>query len=397
MFLPAPAAIIGGPAGSAQTAEGRLVFATNGDGIASGDTASGAERIMRGFDFPVARNGNLLVSDSLDRLYLLDPARGRPKLLRGIRLAGVAGGHDASFSPDGRQVAVQAGQGLVIFDLETRKLRLIARTGRRPSWSPDGSRIAYESGERPAIWIKYLGTRRPPRRFGSGTWPSWSPNGKWIAYGLNGGGVALKSLAGAMRPLLRDHAEDNCSVRYDRPDWSPVRMDQIAYTQLESCSGSMLAASGIGITGRQCCLSETEIEGPDWAIWAPDGKRIAYSDSRAGVKHLRIFRFPSSLTTRLNGDWQVLDWQPLCTIAGSEQADRIRGRARDDLVCGFAGADVIGGGAGQDRILGGEGDDRIDAIDGHYDLIGCGPGRDIVNADATDLISSDCERAWVAD
>lgn len=361
-------------------------------------SAEGADDpLRRGFDFPVARNGTLLVWGGLDRLYLLDLARGRPKLLRGIRLADEAGGHDASFSPDGRQLAVRSPQGLVIFDLETRKLRLLARAGRRPSWSPDGSRIAYESGDRPAIWIRYLGTRRPPRRFVNGIWPSWSPNGKWIAYGLNGGGVALKSLAGAMRLLLGDHAEDDCSVGYNRPDWSPVRIDQIVYTQLDSCGGpSLRAASGIGITGRQCCLSGTEIDGPDWATWAPDGKRIAYSDSLAGVKHLRIFRLPSSVITRLNGDWHVLDWQPLCTIEGSEQADRIRGRPRADLVCGFAGADVIGGGAGQDRILGGEGDDRIDAIDGHYDLIGCGTGHDIVFADATDLISSDCESSWVA-
>jgi Ca2+-binding RTX toxin-like protein len=111
-------------------------------------------------------------------------------------------------------------------------------------------------------------------------------------------------------------------------------------------------------------------------------------------------------------------------LVGTLGADVIRGLAGADQLRGGPGADRIYGGAGDDRIdardarrsdrlvqllaclgasrlaaceplpaaadlvLGGPGDDTIQARDGRPDAILCGPGRDTVVADATDLFSS---------
>ena len=68
------------------------------------------------------------------------------------------------------------------------------------------------------------------------------------------------------------------------------------------------------------------------------------------------------------------------------------GRGGKDTLLGLTGADVILGGPGRDTIAAGKGDDRVPAHgDGTRDRVACGPGRDIVTADATDVVQRDCE------
>jgi hypothetical protein len=59
---------------------------------------------------------------------------------------------------------------------------------------------------------------------------------------------------------------------------------------------------------------------------------------------------------------------------------------------GSAGNDRIAGGPGQDQIDGGGGSDRIGALDGEVDTITCGAGNDVVRADPSDSVASDCEQ-----
>lgn len=61
-----------------------------------------------------------------------------------------------------------------------------------------------------------------------------------------------------------------------------------------------------------------------------------------------------------------------------------------NLLDGGPGNDTIIGGRGEDRLVGNEGDDIIDARDGRFDSIDCGPGHDIVYADAIDF-TENCE------
>ena len=78
-------------------------------------------------------------------------------------------------------------------------------------------------------------------------------------------------------------------------------------------------------------------------------------------------------------------------ISGLGGADTITALEGDDLVSGGAGDDELHGGPGRDVLLAGEGDDLAEARDRTTDYVGCGAGRDVVSADASDRVAPDCE------
>jgi Ca2+-binding RTX toxin-like protein len=93
------------------------------------------------------------------------------------------------------------------------------------------------------------------------------------------------------------------------------------------------------------------------------------------------------------------------TLKGADGPDKLDGGAGDDdLDAGF-GDDTIVGGPGRDSIAGDRrggdcgplwckypfGNDTIDARDGEVDSVMCGAGEDSVQADAADVVASDCE------
>jgi Ca2+-binding RTX toxin-like protein len=78
-------------------------------------------------------------------------------------------------------------------------------------------------------------------------------------------------------------------------------------------------------------------------------------------------------------------------LTGGPGNDRIYGGAGNDRLVGHDGNDHLDGGAGQDTIQAGAGDDTINVADRARDRVECGPGRDRVNADRTDMLV-DCEQ-----
>jgi Ca2+-binding RTX toxin-like protein len=95
------------------------------------------------------------------------------------------------------------------------------------------------------------------------------------------------------------------------------------------------------------------------------------------------------------------------TLSGGDGSDRLVGGEADDLDGGYGsdilvGGATIDGGAGTDlitstggaTITAGPGADLVNAADGSgvADTISCGPGYDVVWADATDHVARDCER-----
>ena len=92
-------------------------------------------------------------------------------------------------------------------------------------------------------------------------------------------------------------------------------------------------------------------------------------------------------------------------LRGGDGPDRVDGGAGDDSLDGGFGDDTIVGGPGRDMIsadlAGGDcgplwckhpyGNDRVEARDGEADSITCGAGRDVVVADAADVVAPDCE------
>lgn len=81
------------------------------------------------------------------------------------------------------------------------------------------------------------------------------------------------------------------------------------------------------------------------------------------------------------------------TIRGGGGNDQLFGDAGSDQVFGEAGNDRIVGGAGRDVLNGGVGNDTIDAADhARGDTVRCGAGRDVVVANAGDVVAKDCEK-----
>ena len=79
-------------------------------------------------------------------------------------------------------------------------------------------------------------------------------------------------------------------------------------------------------------------------------------------------------------------------LVGTPRADVLRGLAGSDRLVGGRGADFLEGGAGRDMHDSGVGDDRVAAsYDGARDVVRCGPGLDVVNADLVDAVARDCE------
>ncbi len=78
-------------------------------------------------------------------------------------------------------------------------------------------------------------------------------------------------------------------------------------------------------------------------------------------------------------------------IVGTNGAETIRGTAGPDRISGRGGNDILIGNGGRDVADGGRGADRLSLRDGERDTAICGPGRDVVLADAADVVLGDCE------
>ena len=104
-------------------------------------------------------------------------------------------------------------------------------------------------------------------------------------------------------------------------------------------------------------------------------------------------------------------------LQSGEGNDGVSGGDGADFISASAGNDRLAGGNGRDTLIGGPGDDRLDTADGAADTITCGRGADRLRSvvavndpydrfgpgfreetsgpDAADLLSRDCEQAWL--
>ena len=78
-------------------------------------------------------------------------------------------------------------------------------------------------------------------------------------------------------------------------------------------------------------------------------------------------------------------------IRGSSGPDQLIGSDAPNTIEGGDGDDTVDGSGGADVLVTGAGNDVVQARDGERDDVTCGPGRDVVQADAVDAVSPECE------
>jgi hypothetical protein len=79
-------------------------------------------------------------------------------------------------------------------------------------------------------------------------------------------------------------------------------------------------------------------------------------------------------------------------LVGTPRADVLRGLGGSDQLLAGRGADFLEGGPGRDTHDAGPGNDLVaTSYDAARDVVRCGSGLDVVNADLADSVASDCE------
>lgn len=205
----------------------------------------------------------------------------------------------ASFSPDGRYLAVAAKRGprddILILDVErnreVRRIRVDLNGVTTPSWSPDGQRLVftgYDGGLSDLFVINADGTglQRLTNDKYADMHPVWSPDGRTLAWATDRGP----------------------GTDFDRLTFGNFR---IATYDLASGRIELLAGMDVGRNVNP--------------QWAPDGGSLAFLSDRTGVTNVYLYDFADrdvyQLTDLFTGAQGITPLSP--SISWARDADRL--------------------------------------------------------------------------
>lgn len=203
-----------------------------------------------------------------------------------------------------------------IVNVRTRKARLLAPAGVAPSWSPDGRRLAVAAGQ-PDSWgrlstiriVGGRGTRLAPGLVIES--PAWSPNGRYIAF------VALRGVDDTADPWLYIIRPNGRGLRRLISVGDPTGEETGGLKPSWSPDGESIAIAGDGgealvvvdLRGRIRWRLQRP-RGLVFAIsWSPDGRRIAFDDDGTVYVVSRNGTNVQALTVGRPYTW-VYGWAP---------------------------------------------------------------------------------------
>ena len=256
----------------------------------------------------------------------------RVELASGRESRLVENAFNPSFSPDGRQIAVDASW------VGPRRIWTVDNRGRNPQqvttevseavshvwprWSPDGARIVFQSLERTKFDIKVVDVASRAM-----TWltndlaqdvqPSWAPSGKAVHFSsFRSGGLNLWRVpmdgqglpAGVPRQLTTGAGQD--AELAIAPDGKRVAF-AILRQNADVWRLGVDPASGRTSGAPEEVIATTREDSR--AEWSPDGGTIAFNSDRAGEMNLWLHsladRSVKQLTRGAGGDFQPT-WSP---------------------------------------------------------------------------------------
>jgi Tol biopolymer transport system component len=196
-----------------------------------------------------------------------------------------------AWSPDGRQIAYQAGfqppdNRLMIVDVETGKTRTLAYSASYrnwfPAWSPDGKRIAFASdrdqaGNEFRIYAMNVdGTDIVRLTDFKSAAPHWSPDGKRIAFQSDrDGNVEIYAINSDGTDPVR---LTNTPANDYEPVWSPDGT-KLLFTTERDGNEEVYVMNSDGSDP----VNLTNNGGQDVAgSWSPDGRLIVFGSDRSG-------------------------------------------------------------------------------------------------------------------
>ena len=359
--------------------------------------------------------GDRIAYGSREGLAVVNLVGGQPQVL-------AARGDQPAWSPDGTRIAYIVDDQLAVIGADGSGNVVLTSgpaTHASPNWSPDGKRLVLASRTNPdPPRIELMNadgservhvTRISPTVFGllGAVDPSWSPDGSRIAF------------------VQWDDDSRSTDVYTIKPDGSdltnlthsPFTESSIDWRPLPASGSLRPTQTSCGVGGTSGAETLRGTSGDDVVDALAGSDRILAGSgfdivlAREGDDRVRMGPGEDDLAFGENGK-DVLDGEDgRDGLFGGDGDDRLLGGRGSDELQGQGGKDVLVGGPGVDRIVGGPGDDRItpgrgrddnvfgdagnDTIflrDGERDVIHCGKGRDVVQADRIDRVFRDCER-----
>jgi len=248
-----------------------------------------------------------------------------------------------------------------------------AANDQRAAWSPDGTKIAFVS-ERDGQSEVYLMDADGSDELkitnnaiaADYRNPAWSPDGTAMAW-QNNNQIWVMDADGT-DPLQLTTAGFNIE-----PDWGPKR-PRLTVGKAGLGSGTV---SGLGISCGTDCTELYRYETPvTVTATAQSGSRFTgWSGACTGLASTCALTMEATKVVTASFGRVVNGF--LCTIVGTNGANRITGTSKRDVVCALGGKDVVRGRGGNDVLLLGAGNDKGYGDSGRDRLVG-GKGRDLL-------------------